>query len=238
LQKIILSALVATSLLVAANAEETPIISHAEIGYVSTTGNTETQTFTFDANIKKDWDKHALKLKADASYGEDSDVTTRNKYSIEGNYDYKFTQTIAFNYLVAYKRDKFTDYNYQAYTGPGIKVQAVKNEQHLLDLTGSVLYSVDEFRANDDTDDYASYKIEAVYDFKIMENLKFHQDFGYRASFEDSDKYFINSKSAITTKISDILSAGLSYKIDYINDVAPDTEKSDKTLAFNLIFDY
>lgn len=238
MQKIILSALVASSLVIAANAQETPIISHAELGYVSTTGNTETQTFTLDANIKKDWDKHALNFKADAAYGEDTNETTKNKYSLEGSYDYKFTDTVAFNYLAAYKQDKFTDYNYQAYTGPGVKYQALKTEKHLLDLTASALYSVDKIRLTDETDDYFAYKIEAVYDFQIMENLKFHQDFGYRASFEDSEKYFINSKTAITTKISDILSAGLSYKVDYINTVEADKKRSDNTLAFNLIFDY
>jgi putative salt-induced outer membrane protein len=238
LQKIILSALVASSLMVVAYADETPIISHAELGYVSTTGNTETQTFSLDASLKKDWDKHALNIKTDATYGEDTDVATKNKYSIEGSYDYKFTPSISCNYLAAYKRDKFTDYLYQGYTGPGVKYQAVKNEKHLLDLTASALYSFDKYRLNNESDDYTSYKLEAIYDFQIISNLKFHQDFSYRASFEDSDKYFINSKSAITAKISDILSAGLSYKVDYINIVEEDKEKSDNTLAFNLIFDY
>lgn len=238
MKKIVLSTLLACSFAVSINAFETGIVSHAELGYVNTTGNTETQTFSFDGNMKRDWEKHTILIKADAAYGEDTDVETKNKFFIEGAYDYKFTDTIAFNYIAAYKQDKFTDYNYQAYTGPGVKYKALKNEKHVLDLTASALYSIDQYVLGDEEDSYSSYKLEAVYAYQILENLKFTQDFNYRSSFEDSQKYFIFSKSAITTKISDILSAGLSYKIDYVNEVAPETEQSDNTLAFNLIFDY
>jgi len=238
LKKIVLSSLLVSTLALSASAFETGIISHVELGYVGTTGNTETQTFTFDGNLKRDWEKHAMLIKADAAYGEDSDVETKNKYFIEGAYDYKVTDNVAFNYIAAYKKDKFTDYNYQAYTGPGIKYKAIKTEQHVLDLTASALYSFDQFKIDDENDDYASYKLELKYDYKILENLKFNQELNYRSAFDDSEKYFVFSKSAITTKISDILSAGLSYKVDYINSVADDKEKSDNTLAFNLIFDY
>lgn len=238
MKKILLTSLVASAFALSASAFETGIVSHAEIGYINTTGNTETETFALDANMKRDWEKHAAIIKADAAYGKDTEVTTKNKFFVEAAYDYKFTETIAFNYLAAYKQDKFTDYNYQAYTGPGVKYKALKTEKQSLDLTASALYSFDQYVINDEDDNYASYKLDGVYDLQLLENLKFHQELSYRASFEDSDKYFINSKTALTTKVSDYISAGLSYKVDYINQVDADTEKSDNTLAFNLILDY
>lgn len=238
MKKILLTSLVASAFALSASAFETGIVSHAELGYVNTSGNTDTEAFMLDANMKKDWEKHAVIVKADAAYGKEDDVESKNKFFVEGAYDYKFTEIIAFNYVAAYKQDKFTDYNYQAYTGPGIKYMAIKNEQHNLDLTLSALYSFDQYVVNDEDDEYASYKFDLVYEYRILENLKFNQDFGYRAAFDDNDKYFMYSKTALSTKVSDMISAGISYKIDYINQVVAPTEQSDNTFAFNLIFDY
>ena len=236
--KIILSALVASSIIAIANAEETAIISHAELGYVSTTGNTETETFNFDGSVKKDWEKHAAILKANAAYGKDGEIESKNKFFIEGAYDYKFTDTVAFNYIAAYKQDKFSGFDSQIYTGPGVKYKALKNEQHALDLTASVLYSIDDIEDVEENEEYASYKAEVAYAWQVLENLKFNQDLSYRASFEDNENYFIFSKSALTTKISDIFSAGISYKVDYTNLAPTGKEQRDNTLAMNLILDY
>ena len=50
--------------------------------------------------------------------------------------------------------------------------------------------------------------------------------------------YFSFSKTAIETKISDIFSMGISYKVDYTNLPPSDKEYSDKTFMTSLIIDY
>jgi len=238
IKKIIVSSLVSAALITMAQAEETPFVSHAELGYTSTSGNTQTDTFTFDGNVKKAWDEHSLFLKADAQYAKDKETELKNKIFTELKYDYAFADTLSFDYIVGYKNDKFSGYSYQSYTGPGVKYKAIVNKEHNLDLTGSILYAMDEVEGATDKDTYSSYKAEANYAWQIMETLKFAQDLTYRASFEEADNYFIYSKSALSTKISDMFSAGISYKIDYTNLAPVGNEKSDKTLAVNLILDY
>ena len=218
MKKIILSALVASSLVVAANAEDTALISHAELGYVSTSGNTETETFAFDGNVKKGWGKQSILFKADAAYGKDGSIVSKKKAFGELSYDYLFTDVLAFNYVAGYKYDEFSGFDYQAYTGPGLKYKALTQETQTLDLIANILYSVDSIEATNKEDTYTSYKAEAIYMLEINKNLKFTQDLNYRAAFEDSAKYFVYSKSALTTKISDIVSAGISYKVDYTNE--------------------
>ena len=240
IKKIILSAVVTASLVTVLNAKETELISHAELGYQSTSGNTETDTFTFDGNVKKVWDEHSISAKADAQYAKDVDTVIKNKFSAELKYNYAFTSSVLFDYTLGYKKDKFSAFNYQAYTGPGLKYIAINNKEHNLDFTGSILYSMDDYDGliTAQTDEYSSYKAELNYAWKIMETLKFTQDLSYRSSFEDSDVNFANSKSALITKISDMFSAGVSYKVDYTNEVPTGIFKSDKTLAINLILDY
>ena len=241
MKKIILSTLLATTLTVAVNAEDSAYVSHAELGYVNTSGNTDTETFGFDGNIKKSWGKHGATLKADAAYGKAGDATTKKKAFAELSYDYALTERLAFNYVLGYKYDAFSGFDYQAYTGPGLKYKAIVEKMQTLDLTASILYSIDNNNAigSSDSDSYSSYRLEADYMYAFSKDVKFTQNLSYRASFEESDKYFVFSKTALTTKLSDILSAGVSYKLDYMNEANfLGKEYSDKTFLISLIFDY
>ncbi len=245
MKKILLSAAALTTLALSAQAaDKNPdvLVTHTELGYIQTDGNTKTKTFNLDANAKKAWGKHQTSLKLDGQYGSADDKENKKKYLIEGNYDYSFTKTFAFNYLIGYKSDIYSGFDSQFYTGPGAKYQAIKNDKHDLSLTANILYSKDDYHlpaANgDDTNDYTGYRAQGVYNWNIVNNLKFTQELGLRGDLEDSENYFATSKTAFTTKISDIFSAGISYKIDYVNKPLPGLENKDTTLTANLIMDY
>jgi len=263
-KKIILSTLLASTLLVATEVDlkkDDKLVTHTELGYIQTDGNTKTKTFNLDAKVKKGWGKHILDLHLDGQYASDKDTETKNKYIVELVYDYEFTDRFSLNYLNGYKSDKFSSFNYQAYTGPGAKYKLIVSPNHNLSLDGNILYSVDdiadvEYDSNGDiieypnanntpvatvaegeNDSYAGYRVKGVYAWQMLENLKFDQEVSYRGSFKDSKKYFVFSKTAFSSKISDIFSAGISYKVDYVNEPG-DKEKSDTTLTLNLIVDY
>jgi putative salt-induced outer membrane protein len=244
MKKILLSTTVASAIALSAQAADTTaIVTHTELGYIQTEGNTQTKTFNLDANAKKAWDKHAAALKVEGQYGSvgdtnGDDVEVKNKYIIEANYDYKFSKALAFNYLAGYKSDRYAGFAYQAYTGPGLKYQAVKNEKHDLALDGSILYSSDRtYQAPRDTNNYSGYRAQLIYGWQMLENLKFTQEASYRSSFEDGENFFVYSKTAFAAKISDIFSAGVSYKVDYVNQPLA-AKTTDSTLTFNLIMDY
>lgn len=218
-------------------AEETPFVTHTELGYIQTEGNTKTETFNLDAKATKSWDAHALTLKADAQYAKDSDVETKNRYSAELKYGYSLSERFALGYLVGYKEDKFSGYEYQAYTGPDATYKAIVSETQNLLFEAAILYAQDKLD-DQEAETYGSYRVSLAYDLQILENLKFTQDASYRGSMEDQENYFVISKSALTSKISDILSAGLSYKVDYANIIPPERVHTDKTLTANIIIDY
>ena len=265
MKKIILSAVVASSLVMAADVDvknESALVTHTEFGYIQTDGNTETKTFNLDSKATKNWQKHVFGFVFDGQYADDSGIETKNKFLTELTYNYEFTDRFAFTYLVGYKSDKFSSFDYQAYTGPGAKYKAIVSKSHNLGVEGNILYSMDEIGAvyyadatktipinypnstaaalavdPSDSDTYASYRLKGVYGWQMLENLKFDQEISYRSSFADADKYFVFSKSALSSKINSMFSAGISYKLDYVNE-AGDKENTDTTLTLNLIMDY
>jgi len=238
MRKILLSSVVASALTLSAYAADKTkeIVTHTEMGYIQTNGNTKTKTFNLDSKAERAWDKHVGVFTFDGQYSSDSGITTKKKYFLELEYNYDFTDKLAFSYLAGYKYDKFSGFDYQAYTGPGIKYTAIKQSTQNLSLEASALYSKDKYIAGN-TNDYAAYRLKGDYDLQITENLKFTQEISFRGSFEESDNYFAFSKTALISKISDIFSAGISYKLDYAN-IPAAQYKTDETLTVNLIMDY
>ncbi len=221
--------------------QDTSLKTHTKLGYISTEGNTRTESFALDTKWKKEWGKNKVTWMFDAQYGKAEDngnyTTNKNKFFTELGYDYSFTKSFAFNYLAGYKHDKFSSYTYQFYTGPGAKYKAIKTKAHDLSLEGNLLYSHDEYIDTGKTTDYASFQAKGVYSWQILDNLKFDQTASYRVDVEDVDTYFVYSDSELSSKISDIFSAGLGYKIDYVNKPG-DKKHTDRTLLATLSIDY
>jgi len=265
LKKILIGSLVASSLLLAAqDAKKDPdaLVTHTEFGYMETQGNTATQTFNLDSKVKKGWGAHIAHFLFDGQYASNENEEIKNKYLIELEYDYEFNSDFAFAYLAGFKDDKFSGFKYQFYTGPGVKYKAIKTDNHKLNLEANILYSrddIDEVRYDADgdvinypnpddkktvttddeyTEDYASARAKLVYSWQILENLKFDQDLSYRCDLNSLSTYFVFSKTSFSAKLSDIFSAGISYKIDYTNEPAEGKERSDRTFTANLIIDY
>jgi len=224
------------------------IIANIKLGYMDTKGNTNTETFSLDGKAKKEFDTQYISLVFDAQYGNADNSTgvnevIKNKYFTELEYGYRITDRLSVTAVLGYKNDSFSSYNYQSYIGPGLKYLTYKSDIQKLDLEASVLYSSDDIQEryitqNGLESEYASYKAKLTYELQIVENLKFEQELSYRASFNESTNYFAFSNSSLSSKISDIFSAGVSYKVDYTNEVAPSIYRADRTLTAFLSVDY
>ncbi|MFT7860465.1 MAG: DUF481 domain-containing protein [Sulfurimonas sp.] len=263
MKKIIFSLAVCSALVMAADVTtEKPLKAHSELGYVETNGNTDTKAFSLELDLTKEWNKSEFSFDFDGQYATEQSVETKNKYVAELEYGYKLSERLSAYYLLGYKSDKFSGFAYQLYTGPGLKYKVLTQEPHKLRVEAGLLYALDQYEdvwvdalgnqlsypydgvVKDHIitaaykDDYASYRLKGVYDWKILETLKFQQELTLRGSLEKSDKYFVYSKTAIYNKINSIFSAGISYKIDYVNIPADGKKRTDTTLAVNLILDY
>ena len=221
--------------------QDTSLKTHTQFGYIATTGNTRTESFTLNTKWTKEFGKNKIIWTLDAQYGKAEDdgeyTTNKNKFFTELEYDYTLSKRLTSNYLVGYKHDKFSSYTYQFYTGPGVKYKVLKTDAHDVSLEGNVLYSQDKYMESDEKNNYASLQTKGVYSWKILENLKFDQSLSYRVEAQDMENYFIYSDTELSSKVSEMFSAGLGYKIDYVNKPG-DKKHTDKTLLATLSIDY
>jgi putative salt-induced outer membrane protein len=239
-----------------------PLVTHTELGFVQTGGNTDTTAFSLDFTGKKSWAKQSLKLNLDALYGTQNGVENNNKIVGILNYDWQFEKRVALNYIVGYKDDKFSGYTYQFYTGPGVKYDVLGSKKYQLDLQGNVLYNMQQemnkyYDANgtevkypypNGTDgltkvdgtynDFWGYLVSGNFRWTIVEGFKFIEEASYRSDFGNADNYFVYSKTAVESKINGNFSMGVSYKINYNNLPPAGNERTDTTSMVSLIIDY
>jgi len=236
-------------------ADEAKMTTHAELSYANTSGNTESQDVAGNLKMNIPFYTSMIRFEGNTLYSNNDNfdangsyintTTTKNRWDAVLNYDYNFNDTWAFNYLAGAKGDKFSSFVYQAYTGPGFVWTTFKNASHDLKFQGNILWAWDEHRqpyeadSNDTLHSYAAYQLTMDYSFQITETTKFIQYLMYRSEFEDTSNYFGKSKSALEVKMSDIFSLGVSYTIDYTNNIASDvTSHVDSVFLASLIADF
>lgn len=234
LKKIIMASLAASTLLLGA---ETPFKTHTELGYTNTSGNTKTSAFALDFKGEKQWNEHGVRGSAFAYISEDNGIESKNQWGVELNYDLGLTERLAFNYLFTYKDDKFSGYDYQLTTGPGLVHKTIQTETHTLTTQANILYAEDKYE-DGSNEDYAAVKAGLTYTWQIQENLKFIEEANIRTDVSDTENYFAYSKTALQSKINSMLSMGMSYKLDYMNEPPAGKTSTDKTFLVSLIIDY
>lgn len=260
----VLASILALGALAAEEAPESKAwMTHTEMSFVQTQGNTDTNAFSLDFAGKRTYGKHSLKLDADVLYGTQDRIENKNRVDGEVNYDYSILESLALNAMAGYNDDKFSGFDYHFYAGPGLKYTPIDDKKFHLDLQGNVLYALDQgmdkYYDNNTSDEvvypyvggrentskvdgtkveYTSYAIKLNFSWVIVEGFKFVQEGSYRGDFEQDKRYFVYSKSALESKINDIFSMGVSYKVDYTNLQPAGNERADRTFMTSLIIDY
>lgn len=234
MKRLVLAALVPAALW----AETTPLMTHTELSYVQTGGNTDTRAFALKSQVDKQVELDKYVAKANAIYSKSDGEETANKYRLEGRWERTLDER-SFAFVSGdYTQDKFSGYDYRSNVGPGLGYKVLNLEDHALDALGSAQYSSAKATETGETEDYVSAKLAGDYRWKISGNSTFRQYADYQSSLDDSDNYFITSETSLAVKMNGNLSLGVSYKIEYQNLTPGEAEHTDTTFMTSLIIDY
>ena len=127
-----------------------PWSGNTTLGYLATSGNTESKSLNFEFGVNYDavrW-HHGLSGKLFSS-SQDDDATAEN-YQLSWNSKYDFSE---FNYGVGrldWTRDRFSSYVYQRFATLAYGRTIIKNEKHELDAEIGGGWSQSETVLNDD----------------------------------------------------------------------------------------
>ena len=186
-------------------------------------GNTDKDEYDFSAKVNYDNNSsYVTWLAFSYAYGQAAGVENENKAYLH----YRFIHTL-------YSKD----WNWEFF--------AQNQGDDFRQIQRRLLGSVDDYQvpyatdSNDTLRDYAAYQASMEYVYKITETSKFVQYLMYRSEFADTSNYFAKSKTGIEAKVSDIVSLGLAYTVDYTNNKADDVRSyTDRVFIAGLIVDF
>ena len=204
----------------------------AELGFVKTTGNTDTESLNFKfaiENIRPDWE-HTIK--AESSRNSDKDVTTAERYFALLKTQYHFSERGYYFARIQYEDDRFSGFNYQASEVIGYGRKLIKNPVLELNMEFGVGVRQNDFE--DGTNNTENiYLLAADMDWKISGSASLSEELSVETG---DDRTISKSITALKTKINHSLSSKISYTIKRTSDVPVGTEKTDTELAVTLVY--
>ncbi len=218
-----------------AKKKESPWTTSAELGYVETSGNTNTQTAVFKFDTEYEIEKwkhqgHLATLNSEADNVKTADATLLSLQS-----DYKFTPRDYFLGVFVFEDNKFSGFDYNAKLSLGYGRKILMLDRHKLD--GEIGPGYRNFKVDNapSSEDEALLRLAAKYKWLISDNSEFKQDFV--ADFgEDQDEW--RSTTALKSNINKTLAMKLTYMVRYYKLVPVGNNNYDRETAVTLVYTF
>lgn len=218
---------------------KSPWTASAELGFIRTTGNTETETTAAKGDISYEVDKWRHTGHAEA-YGQKSknnqgvSITSAERYELMGKSDYKFTELDYAYGMVQLQKDLFSGFEYEHIVSAGYGRKLIKQPEMELDVEigpGMRFFKVD----NGASEEEALLRLSGNFWWDITDTSKFTQELT-----TDIGEDFTSTKSVtgIQAAINSTLALKFTYTIRNKSKVPANIEKTDTEAAMTLVYTY
>jgi len=223
-------------------AEKSPWTSSVELGFIRTTGNTETQTLAGKADVVYEVVKwrhtgHAEGYGAEAKNQETGEnEVSAERYQLLGKSDYKFTERDYVYGLINLQKERFSGFEYDHIVSLGYGRKAILKDNMELDLEigpGERFFKIDV--DGSEADEEAVLRLAAKYWWQITDSSKFTQLLSTEIGEEITSS---ESITGIQANIDKTLALKFTYTVRHKTKVPVDKEKTDTEAAMTLVYNF
>jgi len=216
-----------------------PFSMDGELGYIATTGNTETTSIKGKLFAHQELTQWSNDFMIEALYKKDKindkKQTTAQKYFLSGQGNYKLDNPDHRLFgFASYEDDKFSSFDSQATLAAGWSQKMWEDNESQFSYSMGPGYSFAETNEGEDQNGLIL-RAALDYQWKISDTANFKQ----LLSSEVGDE---NTKSKSETSVSALISGALSLKVslilDYNSDVADDIDNLDTQTAVTLVYSF
>lgn len=236
----IISAVLATIICGHAIAEdEKPFTMDGELGFIITSGNTETTSVNAALNSQQQLDNWSNEYILKGLYKKDEvdgvERTSAQKLfaSAQGNYKLSNPDHRLFAFA-SYEDDRFSSFKYQGTLAGGWNQSVWKNDTSEFDYSIGPGYAFAETIDGEDADGFV---VRGAFNYRytISDNARFTQTFATEVGSQNTKS---RSESAVTAKLAGGLSMKVALKFDHNTDVAEGIENLDTETSVNLVYSF
>jgi len=214
-----------------ANAQaESPWSGRVSLGYLSTSGNTDTTSYNTAFDVSYAVNNWTHTLDGTANGADESDTTTAEAYQAGWKTAYDFSEANYMFGLVNWRKDLFSGVDQQLSEAIGYGRRLIDTPAHLLSVElGGGYRSADLSDNMSERGVIGTLGLNYVWTFSETSNLE--QTIGVETG---SDNTYLESVSAIRAKLLGDLAIVLSYTVYNNSDVPIGNEKTDKFTAISV----
>ena len=220
--------------------------AEAELGYLMTSGNTDTQSLNAGSNLTYDGDrwKHALTgnvvYSSEKSSATGTNQTTAQKYRISGQSNFKFDDRNSAFGLVTYDNDRFSGYKDQLSFVVGYARQLIKTDRVDLLVEAGPGYRISRLRptppaVSGATEKEAIFRAAGAFKYKISKTATFSQTVSVESGSKNTAT---RSVTALKSQINGSLAMKVSYTLKNNSSVPAGTHKTDTETALALVYSF
>jgi putative salt-induced outer membrane protein len=203
--------------------------------FTSSNGNTEKKSISTRIKVEKPEGERRffsdIQYYYDKENGEESEkkliIDLRNENEINNNFFYLLNGF--------YTRDKYSGINSRTYAGPGVGRSILNDDNQSFKIIDSLNYERENLKDKNKKRNTTN-ALRLIYEYKIIKRIKVGEDIKYTISFNDTQRYYVDSETYTRIKINSHLFSGLSYIVNYQN-IIPENkyQHTDRKFLLSLV---
>jgi putative salt-induced outer membrane protein YdiY len=208
----------------------------AELGFVLTSGNSSTSTFSLATTFKRAWEKDALTVKAyvltshtstvtrtaqgtETDYTVTEDKTSRlvaENFALSGQYDHRLSEKVVLQSSLGWDRNRFAGLAGRVILTAGTGYAWVETKRTVFKTDGGFTYTWRQYYDQDATS-FLGFRAVAKFEQKILESSGFASEFIFDDNLKKTVDWRYDWTNSVTASISKALLLKASLRLVYSN---------------------
>jgi putative salt-induced outer membrane protein len=217
-----------------------PWSDEAELSFVSTGGNTDVETLSAKNLYKlKFAESYTFVWKLEALNGKINDTLSAERYLTDLRLEYAFSERAYMYTGAGWLQDTFAGLDSRVNFSVGGGYRFLDGPESFFKLEAGANTVKESYTAEEPDRRFVEGRLFGEYIYHFSEKNKFTQSLESLHEFSDSDRYRLNSETALTAALNNRFSLKISYQVKYNHRPVPDTlNKSDTVLSTAIVANF
>lgn len=217
-----------------------PWAGNAELGFIQTSGNSDTQSFNGKFNLVHELEPSTTSLKLEALTSEEDGTSSKEKYLAELKYDYALSDRSYVASFLGYEDDRFNGYEYQSTLAVGYGYKAWNDKKKgKLELEVGPGYRRNVLEQRNEDNEKIEQEAVGRASLNLLVNIGEGAKFTEVLSVEGGDsKIVYKSDMGIQSTLVGALAMKINYQVKHTTDVPEGKKNTDSLVGVTLVYSF